>query len=120
MKLNIALILSIVFAVGLVALVFTIYSITSERYKLNSELENKTAQVAAELFPIDSVGHELTNRNIDAFTDSVQRNYNILGIAIYTSPDVIIYNNSVSDLIRPSLDYISQAISADSSIGQFI
>ena len=39
MKINLALIVAIIVAVGLVALAFTAYQISSERQTLNSELE---------------------------------------------------------------------------------
>ena len=50
MRLNIALILSIIVAVGLVAFGFTFYQISSERTKLNSELEIRATRVAEEIF----------------------------------------------------------------------
>ena len=49
MRLNFTLILSIVLAVGLVALGFTYFQISSERTRLNGELENRAGQVAKEI-----------------------------------------------------------------------
>ena len=48
MRLTLAFILSIVFAVGLVAFGFTFYQSSTERDKLIHELEIRTAQVAEE------------------------------------------------------------------------
>ena len=50
MKINLALILSIIVAVGIVSLTFTIIQTTTERQKLNSELELKTIRNAEEFF----------------------------------------------------------------------
>ena len=43
-----------------------------------------------------------------------------MGIAIYYSNDNIISNNSSHNLITYSLDYISQSITADTTLGTFI
>lgn len=121
MRLNIALILSIIVAVGLVAFGFTFYQISSERNKLNSELEIRTAQIAEEIFQDNTFFYEKINQgNIEHFVDSINSKYNLLGIAIYYSNDSIIRNNSSRNLIAHSLDYISQSITADTTLGTFI
>lgn len=121
MRLNIALILSIIVAVGLVAFGFTFYQISSERSKLNSELEIRTAQIAEEIFQDNTFFYEKINQgNIERFVDSINSKYNLLGIAIYYSNDSIISNNSLHNLVHHSLDYISQAITADTTLGTFI
>lgn len=48
MRLNTALIFSIVLAVGFVAFGFTFYQISSERTKLNNELERRALQISKE------------------------------------------------------------------------
>jgi hypothetical protein len=50
MKINLALIASIIIAVGLAAFGFTAFQISSEREKLNAELEAKTIRTAEELY----------------------------------------------------------------------
>ena len=50
MKLNLAHILSIIVAIGLVTVGFTLYQISSERTKLNNELEIRTPQIAEQAF----------------------------------------------------------------------
>ncbi|MDA0987501.1 MAG: hypothetical protein O3A55_07890, partial [Bacteroidetes bacterium] len=121
MRLNLALILSIIVAVGLVAFGFTFYQISSERNKLNSELEIRTAQIAEEIFLDSTFFYEKINQgNIEHFVDSINSKYNLLGIAIYYSNDSIISNNSSRNLINSSLDYISQSITADTTLGTFI
>lgn len=121
MRLNLALILSIIIAVGLVAFGFTFFQISTERNKLSSELEIRTAQVAEEIFQSDTFSLEQINReNIEHFADSINRKYNLLGIAIYYSNDNIVCPNSSRSLIAHSLDYISQSITADTTLGTFI
>lgn len=121
MKLNIALIFSIIVAVGLVAFGFTYYQISSERTVLNNELENRTEDIAEEIFQGNAFASKRINQeNIDLFVDSINSRYNLLGLAIYFNNDSIISNASTYNLISNSLDYISQAITADSSLGNFI
>ena len=50
MKINLALILSIIAAVGLVALGFTAFQISSEQQRLKVELEIKTVRVAEDFY----------------------------------------------------------------------
>ncbi|MBK9717955.1 MAG: trehalose-6-phosphate synthase [Saprospiraceae bacterium] len=121
MRLNIALILSIILAVGLVALGFTYYQISSERIILNNELENRTSEIAREIFHNDTVSlQQIGNGNIQFFVDSISTRYNLLGVAIYLSNDSIIVSQSSKNLVPYSLDHISQSIIADSSFGNFI
>jgi len=121
MRLNIALILSIIVAVGLVAFGFTFFQISSERSKLNSELEIRATQVAEDIFQDDTFFYEKINQeNIEHFVDSINSKYNLLGMAIYYSNDSIIINNSSRNLITHSLDFISQSITSDTTLGTFI
>ncbi|MFA4853235.1 MAG: hypothetical protein WC599_12020, partial [Bacteroidales bacterium] len=121
MRLNLALILSIIIAVGLVAFGFTFYQISSERTKLNSELEIRTTQIAEEIFQNDTFSFKQINKeNIRHFADSINKKYNLLGIAIYYNNDSIISDSASCPLINHSLDYISQSITADTSLGNFI
>lgn len=120
MRLNLALILSIIVAVGLVAFGFTFYQISSERTKLNSELESRATQIAEEIFQSNTFAFEQINQeNVGNFADNINSKYNLLGIAIYYNSDSIISNGSSRPLISHSLDYISQAITADTSLGNF-
>ena len=120
MRLNLALILSIIIAVGLVAFGFTFYQITFERSKLNSELEKRATEIAEKLSE-NNIFHNQTNQEeIEHFTDSINYRYNLLGIAIYYSNDSIISSNSSRKFIHYSLDYIYQSITADIPLGNFI
>ena len=50
MKINLALIMSIIVAVGLVAFGFTAFQISSERQQLTNDLEVKTVRVAEDFY----------------------------------------------------------------------
>ena len=90
MRLTLALILSIIFAVGLVAFGFTFYQSSTERNKLINELEIRTEQVAGEILKNDTLFLEQINQeNIEQFADSINKRYNLLGIAIYYNNDSI-------------------------------
>jgi hypothetical protein len=52
MRLNIALILSITIAVGIVAFGFTFFQISSERSKLSGELDKRTTEIAERIVRI--------------------------------------------------------------------
>ena len=121
MRLNFALILSIIVAVGLVAFGFTYYQISSDRLKLNSELEERTASIAEEIFQNNKGSFENVNqKNIEQFADNNRHRYNLLGIAIYYNNDSLLSDSSSRHLLPYSLDYISQSITADSSLGNFL
>jgi trehalose 6-phosphate synthase len=121
MRINLALIFSILIAVGLVAFGFTFYQISTERTKLINELEIRTIQVTEEIFQNNTFSFDQINqKNIDHFADSIFNRYNLLGIAIYYNNDSIISSSSSRNLIVHSLVYISQSITADTSLGNFI
>ncbi|MBO9202833.1 MULTISPECIES: trehalose-6-phosphate synthase [Niastella] len=122
MKINLALITSIIVAVGLVALGFTIVQISSDREQLRNELEGKTIRVAEDFYKtyFESVeqGDSLRYSKI---TDSVIGQYRFAGMAVYFNQDSIIpLNQDVKPFLPASTDFVSLAISADSSMGRFI
>jgi trehalose-6-phosphate synthase len=122
MKINLALILSIIAAVGLVAFGFTAFQISSERQRLKVELEIKTVRLAEDFYNKylkKFEGHDTLN--FTNITDSVIHQYNFSGIAFYYNPDSIItLNEPVKPFPQHSSDFIAQAISADSSMGNII
>ncbi|MEI6049841.1 MAG: trehalose-6-phosphate synthase [Bacteroidota bacterium] len=121
MKITLALILSIVVAVGLVAFGFTIYQISTEKTGLISELETKTKNVAEEIFKSDSVFFkQISQKKFEHYADSIKNQYNLLGIAIYYNNDSIISSNSTRSFVNSSLNYIPLSISANTSLGIFI
>ncbi len=122
MKINLALILSIIFAVGIVAFVFTAFQISSERQKLNNELQSKTIRDAEDFyknyFKSLEEGDSIRFRKI---TDIIINQYGFSGMAVYYNTDSIIpLNDSTQSLLQHSSDYIARAISADSSMGNMI
>jgi len=120
MRITLAFIISIVFAVGLVAFGFTIFQSSAERDKLTQELGIRTGQVSKEFFQGDTFSfEELNPYNIDRFADSINKRYNLMGISIYYNIDSIISSRDVHDLISYSTDHISQSIIADTTLGKF-
>jgi trehalose 6-phosphate synthase len=120
MKLNLALILSIIIAVGLVALGYTFYQSSSERTKLNNELEIKTNRAAEEIFrSSESLFEQINYKSIENIADSIDKKYNLLGFAIYYNNDSIISNSKTNNLIIHSLDGISRSLITGSSTGNF-
>jgi len=122
MKINLALILSIIAAVGLVALGFTAFQISSERQRLKVELEIKTIRVAENFY--DKYLRKFEGRdtvNFSKITDSVIALYNFTGVAFYYNTDsVVTLNEATKPYLEHSTDFIAQAISADSSMGNII
>jgi trehalose-6-phosphate synthase len=120
MRLNLALILSIIIAVGLVALGYTFYQSSVERTKLNNELEMKTTKAAEEIFRSrESLLEQINDKSIENIADSIDKQYNLLGFAIYYNNDSIISNSEASNLIYHSLDDISRSLTTDTSFGNF-
>lgn len=118
MRINVALIISIVLAVGLVAFGFTVFQIAAERENLNGELQSKTVRLSEEFY--NTYLQELERKDSIRLriTDSTISQFSIEGLAIYFNADSIVpFNESTRALIANSTDYIAQAISADSSQG---
>jgi len=122
MRINLALILSIIVAVGIVALAFTAIQISSERQKLNGELQSNTVRVAEDFYKSHlrhlEKGDTLNPREI---TDSVINQYSFAGMAVYYNRDSIIpLTDSIRPFLEHSSDFIARTISADSSMGNMI
>jgi len=120
MRLTISFILSIIFAVGLVAFGFTFYQSSTEKTKLTSELEIRIAQVSQEIFRGNKFFlKQPDQQNIEWFADSVIKQYNLIGIAVYYNSDSIFSNFTARSLLNYSKAYIYQSIAADTSIGNY-
>jgi trehalose-6-phosphate synthase len=117
MKINVALVVAIIIAIGLVAFAFTAIQISSEKEQLNEELEVKTIRRAEEFYSkyldqLDSAG----TGKIKKLSDSIANQYNFLGVAIYFNADSILMSDStMKPLVLKSSDYILQSLSSDSS-----
>ncbi len=122
MRINLPLILSIILAVGIVSLAFTVIQSTTERQQLHSDLESKTIRnaeefskkYAKELRKGDSV-------SLKKITAQAIARHGFLGVALYINADsIIILDSTIQHVVPYSLDYISQALASDSSIGNII
>lgn len=121
MKVNLALILAIIIAVGLVAFGFTAFQISSERKQLNSELQTKTIRTADDFYSSYLQSLDSTDSITGNINDSLIRQYGLTGIAVYYKTDSIVaLNTKAKALTEHSLDYIEQAFSADTSMGNII
>jgi trehalose-6-phosphate synthase len=121
MKINIALVVSIIVAVGLVAFGFTAFQIYSERQQLNNELERKSITTAEEFFNAEIKRGTGDSVSFTQLNDSIISQYSFSGLAVYYHADSIETVNKVSKmLVDKSFDYISQSIAADSSMGNMI
>lgn len=121
MKVNLALVLSIIVAVGLVALGFTAFQISSEREKLNNELEVTTIKLAEEFYKthLDKLS-EGDSAKI-AINDSIVSQYNFVGLAVYHNADSVQFSGEKAErYFKLSEDYVLQAISADTSLSNNI
>lgn len=121
MKLNLALILSIIVAVGIVAFGFTYFQISNERERLSNELEEKVNLIAdrfseANLPAIEKQPGLLTQDHINKLLNQ----YRLLAITVYYNPDSIIFiGASANSLLQNSNDYIFQAATAGTTVGNF-
>ncbi len=121
MRITLALIVSIIVAVGLVAFGFTYFQFTSERTKLLNEIESRTAQVSEEIMKNDpSLPGKVRRDNIEIIADSLKMRYNISGIAFYYSKDSIICSNEICGLVSQSISWVSQAITSGRPVGTLI
>jgi trehalose-6-phosphate synthase len=121
MRITLALVISIIVAVGLVAFGFTYFQTSSERSRLLDEIESRTAQISDEIIKNDPNLPGKTNRsNIEIVADSLKNRYNISGIAFYYRKDSILCNIDVCDLIPQSLSWVSQSIASGKPVGNMI
>ncbi len=121
MRITLALVFSIIFAVGIVAFGFTFLQISSERTNLSNELEVRIRNVAAELLRSDTLLFgKVGSYNIEKVADSLVARYNLSGIALYYGRDSIITNNYSRNIIYTSLGSISRSVESGVPDGSFI
>lgn len=121
MKINIALVLSIIMAVGVVAFGFTAFQISSERAKLHGELEVNTIRIAEEFYTTFLTDLEAGDTLKFPINDSIVKQYNLSGLAIYFNADSIVsFKNETTSYLPESSDYISQTLSSDTSMSNII
>lgn len=121
MKITLALILSIFLAFGLVALGFTLYQISTERTRLIGELETKSKKAVEDIFSNEAVFFDkLSQEKFKNYADSINNQYNLLGIAVYFRNDSILSSNTSRSLVSKSLKYIPLALYTHTSLGVLI
>jgi trehalose-6-phosphate synthase len=121
MKITLALVLSIIVAVGLVALGFTYFQVSAERTRLVSEFETRTKRIVEDIFKNDTVFLEhISRENIKRCEDSLKNKYDLLGLAVYYSKDSIISSNLSRNFTNFSLKHIPLSIFTNTPLGVFI
>ena len=120
MKLSLSFILSIVLAVVLVAFGFAFYQSSREKNKLIGELKTRTSMVSKAIVQNNRFFFKQPKQeNVERFADSLIKQYNLLGIALYINNDTILSNNSAQGLIRNSKTFIAKTIAGDTAAGNF-
>ena len=81
MRINLALIISIILSVGIVTFGFTFYVVSSERIKLNEDLENRISEISDKL----AKGEIFFKSKLDTtvgpkYLDSICHHYNLKSI----------------------------------------
>jgi trehalose-6-phosphate synthase len=121
MKINLALIISVIFAVGMVALGFTFFEISKERTLLKEELKSRNSLIAEEfsdLYFSNAKGYDSDHQK--KITDSLSARYNLLGVAVYYGKSGLVpITPSVKPLFVRSEDYVIQSVSSNSPAGNF-
>ncbi|MBS3913001.1 MAG: trehalose-6-phosphate synthase [Bacteroidetes bacterium] len=121
MKFNLALIFSIIIASGLVSFGFTYYQISTERAKLNNELEAKIKQVVQDIYQGDyNFLDSISENNIEKFAKHLSVKYGLKGVAIYGNENRFIGNQEIAQFKGHSVDYATQSLAADTAFGNFI
>jgi trehalose-6-phosphate synthase len=121
MKINLALIASIIIAVGLVAFGFTAFQISSEKSQMINELETRTIRIADDFYSNYLQSLDSTDSIEFKITDSLIKQSSLSAIAVYYKTDSIVpLNAEAKSYIGNSSDYIEQAISTDTSLGNMI
>jgi len=120
MRNTLAFILSVILAVSLVALGFTVFQISAERDKLNNELEVLTSVKAEEISGyLGTISGKPDHFDIVRLADSIKAVKGLLGLAIYNEGNSLLYNNSTPPLTYFSADLVPEAVEKDSSFGKF-
>ncbi len=121
MRNTLAFILSIILAVSLVALAFTVYQIKKERTVLNTEFEARVSAMAGEISSFltttsDTIGPGV----LEKLTGQIKAESGFMGLAYYNDRDSLLFNNSPDDLLNYSEASVKEAVEMDSSFGVFL
>jgi hypothetical protein len=120
MRLSLSSILSIILAVVLVAFGFAFYQSSIEKKKLIGELKTRTSMVSDAIVHNNRFLHKRQKQpKVERFADSIRKEYNLLGLALYLDKDTILSNNSAQGLIRNSKNFIVKSLMSDTASGNF-
>jgi trehalose-6-phosphate synthase len=120
MRLSLSSILSIILAVFLVAFGFAFYQSTIEKNKLIGELKTRTSMVSKAIVQNNRfLFNKPKQESVERFADSVIKQYNLLGFALYINNDTILSNNAAQVFIRNSKSFITKSLVADTANGNF-
>ncbi|MGE5421395.1 MAG: alpha,alpha-trehalose-phosphate synthase (UDP-forming) [Chloroflexota bacterium] len=121
MKLSLALILSIFLGVGLVTFIFSVFQMSDERPRLESELEMRIRQVSDEI-SYDTVlfSEWYDPETKELLIDRMTTSYYLSGIAVFYTADSMLVNTAATPLVAKSIDYIRQAISSFRPVSNYL
>jgi trehalose-6-phosphate synthase len=121
MKFNLALVLSIIVAVGIVAFGFTFFQISNERERLNNELEEKIILIAERFSENNLPAIEKNNRIlVPYYVEKLLLQYRLIAITIrYNADSLLFIGSSAKPLFDFSKDYILEAATSDTAVGNF-
>lgn len=120
MKLSVPLILSIFLGVGIVTFIFSLFQLSDERPRLESELEMRIGQVAEEIIydtVLFSQHHDQESKEL--IIDKISSSYYLSGIAIFYTPDSMLVNTGAAPLVARTMDHIRQSISSYRPVGNY-
>ncbi|RYD65146.1 MAG: hypothetical protein EOP84_32155, partial [Verrucomicrobiaceae bacterium] len=89
MKMNLALVTAIIVAVGLVALGFTAFQISSEREQLNSELQARAVRNGDDFYRLHLDSLALRDSILQDRADSLARTYSFDAVLLYRTSDSV-------------------------------
>ncbi|MGB8489885.1 MAG: trehalose-6-phosphate synthase [Bacteroidales bacterium] len=120
MKINLALILSVILGVGIVASVFTVVQISNERDTLRNDLELRVDRTTDDLVGRDLISF-ITESPGDAEhrIDSLCNKYELAGIAVYFGNDSIIFNKAGKAFLNQTLPQVGSVLSTGVARGHF-
>jgi trehalose-6-phosphate synthase len=121
MKINSALIISIILATGIVAGGFTVFQASRERNRMKVELSERSSHF------FDASGKTLVQysatgdiKKLDSVAKTLCSRYHLYGIEIYAEDSLIFASPSVLSLLRRSEEVVQRFPYQDSIKGKFI
>jgi trehalose-6-phosphate synthase len=122
MKINLTLVISIVFAVGLVAFIFTIFQISEERDTINRDLEKSAFLLTEDFYKSHPKIIGTDRQNLQILFDSLNKDNKYLGMGFYYKRDnsIIPLNSSLQPYLNSSMKFVVQSVKKDSSFGNFV